>query len=389
MTRDYAIKLLEEKSDDKYDFLVRKVSLANVTKRTYPLGKAFPFQDVASPRHGASHLNEVFLKLRTDRISDINNDNEAADALKANISGKSSQKKFNIPFIDLPYELLKTKKSKETALEVLTDFVYANPKIDMIVPPRIDFPEQLDTPIMYKKYIDFLDTFCNTIEDTIGDFKPAFLIPDFLNRNQVPEIIDHYFDRFGGEPLVVIDHNGKTFTSYSSRSFLILRTLKRVLKSDDFALYCFNVKARKRSGEAVPSEDFLAIYNGVSFLGPSHKPSFVPQSVRDELSSASGKVFSKRDLRYHPLSTKHMKNRLDDPTQFLEKGVGIQSLSSLSSSDLKRLNEISTEERMNDVVNDSKLVLSSLTYGDFSKDLGELGRKRKRTILNKSLNDFF
>ncbi|MDG7000449.1 MAG: hypothetical protein JRN15_15235 [Nitrososphaerota archaeon] len=386
MSIKYNVRVQKEDTGHQDSYLVRKSVVSNGAKRTYPLAKSFKHKETSSPRSDSFHLNEIFLRLNDGRLSGVNRSKDIEDWLLHTYAARTSSKKFNVPFVNLHYASLRSKKMIAEACEILTDFIYANPATDLIVPPIIEFPDKTDHQKMYEEYTGIVNELTTTITDTVGDFKAAFFIPEFLNRNQVPKLLNFYSDRFGEEPLVIVDHNGRTFTSNSNRNFLVLRTLKREFDDGNFAVYCFNLKARKRSGGAVPSEDFLAFYNGMSFIGPSHKPMPIPKDVREARTPSLGKMFIKEDLLYHPLLAGDARNSESFPKEIQNS---IPDYSGLSADELRRLNDIHTEERLSDVVNDTEGVLTSLTSDDFRTDLSELSRKRRSALNNKSVNDFF
>jgi hypothetical protein len=150
-------------------------------------------------------------------------------------------------------------------------------------------------------------------------------------------------------------------------------------------MYAYNLKARKRSGIAVPSEDLVALYNGISYAGPSHKGMNIPKDVVDSLEATFGKLFFKSDLLYYSYNPE----ALDGPNlEFTEwaRSNNVEMTNLVPK--IKRFNSEATENVISSVSEDPKAVLDSLSRPIFMGELTQVSKARSRVMRNSSLNDF-
>ncbi len=383
--KDYKIRIEEPGDDISEQFMVRKATLLSGSKVTYSLTKAYPFKPYQN--HGTKfYINEVYMKKNSQDLLGLNNDNLLSDKLSLSVRRKANSEKFNVPFIDIYWNTPSFKNEMESISGILMDFIYANPEIDIITPAKIIFPETLDRVAAFDMYLDYLRTQGSVIRDTIGEHRMGFFIPGHFTRDQVRRLLDFYISEYGEDGMVILDMDGKTFNSTSSRVFFALRELKRTHKSDGFSIYAYNLKSRKKSGTAVPSEDLMALYNGISYCGPSHKGLNLPRNVMESLNRVSGKLIFKGDLLYYNYNPEAN----DEPNiEFLEwirdNNIEINDLPTVQ----KKFNSEMTDKIIHSMSESPKEVLDSLSRPLFTDELSRVSKARVKIMRNASINDFF
>jgi hypothetical protein len=371
-----------ENAPDK--FVLRKASISNGQKQTKNLTKAFPYQ-TTNENENEMHIKEVYLKKSAQELLAVLDDNSLFRLLNSNVTRKAHDNKFNVPFIEIEWDATSLEGEKERVAGVLADFVYGNKKVDLINPPKIVFPESVAASRSFEMYIDFLKTLGSVIHDTIGEHRMSCFIPEYFTMSQIERLIDFYVERYGEDSLLITDMNGKTFNSMSPKVFFATRTLRRKYHSDGFSIYAYNLKARKRSGVGVPSEDFLGLYSGLSYVGPSHKSIRMPREVLETLEATFGKLFYKSDFLYYPYS----KESNDGPNQEFKEYVTENEIGeSQINQAIKKFNFENTDFKIEAISKSPEEELNELERPIFEKELGQLIKARNKVMRNASLNDF-
>ncbi|MEN3016623.1 MAG: hypothetical protein ABC585_06175 [Candidatus Methanosuratincola petrocarbonis] len=297
--KKYFVKLKELFEDDRTSIYARVTELSvngkSVDRLVKVSNQSIDFRSDISIKP----INEVILPLQFSFIKEMDEDNDKRDQFIKSVLSKTRTGKINIPFIMLGYQKLPTAAEMNQALTFLVDIIYNNEKIDLLVPPKVILPESImeRTPDSYQKHLDALFEIMQTYSRNL---RPACFIPAYLPRSKIPKIIESYATRFGPEVLLILDVAGNRFEggAYSIVS-QVMFNIDKIAKTEDYAIYLFNHKSRKRSGKEVPSEDLLSLLRGVSFVGPSHVPLKLPKNVVSGL----GKVFNNSDFLYYPEDT--------------------------------------------------------------------------------------
>jgi len=373
-----------EESKGTNNFLVRKSRIKGNNKSTFSITKAFPY-DEFMPNRNEYHVNETYIRRTDQDLTEMYKNKSKSDDFIELIKGKVSSRKFNIPFLDINWTGQISDERFERVAGIITDTIYGNSNIDLINPPKLSFHDSLDEHKKFDYYISFLKILGSVTKDTFGESRMSCFIPEFFSFHHIENLINFYVENNGADALFVVDNDGKTFTSKYANAFFVMRTLIRFHKSDEFALYSYNTKASRRSGIAVPSEDFLAFYNGFSFVGQSHRGAPLPKKVRDELPTKLTKLLYRDDMLYYPCN----ESSNDGPYKDLESWRSAFSKGAkLTNSTVKRYNASVTDSVLNDFREDPNAVLSSLKRHQFYEELAKLGKARDSVMNNKPLNDF-
>lgn len=374
-----------EESSGTGNFLVRKSGIKGNNKSTFSITKALPYNEFSSDK-SQYHISEAFIRRTDEDLIDMYKNKSRSDDFIQLIKGKVSSRKFNIPFLEINWTGQISDERFEKVAGIITDTIYGNSNIDLINPPKISFHDSIDEHKKFDHYLSFLKTLDSVMRDTFGENRMSCFIPEYFSFHHIENLINFYVENNGSDGLFVVDNDGKTFTSKYAIAFFVMRTLRRLHRSDGFALYSYNTKASKRSGIAVPSEDFLAFYNGFSFVGQSHRGIPLPKKVRDELPTRLSKLIYRDDLLYYPYS-----ESVDEgPTKDLESWRSIYSeRAKLTNDVVKRYNASVTDNVLIDLRKDPTGVLTMLKRHQFSEELAKLGKARDSVMKNKPLNDFF
>ena len=370
--RNYSIKLDDEENSSKFNYLIRKTTISSGNKKTPLLGKAYSYTDLENMRH----INEVYINTSAQELRDINNNKNIEEQWKAKIDThiRKSRNIFNIPLVKIPYESL-LKRNLGMALETLVDEVYLNPNIDLITPPIIEFSDaDLEYIDPLKIYENIIKRFSEVIQSTVGNNKITFFIPHNFSRTKIGHLLDFYIKEFGSDSLIVVDING-LFEKSASTVFFIMRRLME-LKEESFSLYSFNQKSNKRSGVSVPSQDFLALSNGVSYVGQSHVKSKLSKEVA-KVYKPEYKIFNNDDLLYYPFGEGY-------PTVNFKNYIGNRLA---SYENVRRYNNKNTEIRASNLSADAEEFFNSINRDTFLTSLNKVGKRRDNTLKLKSLND--
>jgi hypothetical protein len=382
--KKYEIKVEGEESAGGSNFLVRKSRIKSENKSTFSVTKAFPYDEFTLDKN-QYYINEAFMRgTDQDLIEMYKNKSKSEDFIRL-VKTKVRSKKFNIPFLDINWTGQISDERFEKVAGIITDTIYGNTNIDLINPPKLSFPNSIDEHKRFDYYISFLKILGSVMRDTFGENRMSCFIPEYFSFHHIENLINFYVENNGADGLFVVDNDGKTFTSKYANAFFVMRTLRRLHKSEGFALYCYNTKASKRSGNAVPSEDFLAFYNGFSFVGQSHRGVILPKKIRDELQTKLTKLIYRDDLLYYPYN----KSANDGPYKDLESWRSIFSKETkVTNSVLKKYNAVVTDNVLKNFREDPNSVLMSLKRHQFSEELAKLGKARDSVMNNKPLNDF-
>ncbi len=371
--RNYIVKLKDEENSSKYNYLIRKTIISSGNKNTPLLGKSYPYGDLENIKQ----INEVYINTSAQELKNVNNNKDIEEKWKVKIYAhvKKNINSFNIPLIKIPYDNI-LKRNSKNVLETLTDEIYLNPNIDIIVPPIIEFDDgDLKYLDILKIYENIINTFIETIESITGENKIAFFIPHYLSRTKIAHMLEFYVKQFGSDSLIIVDING-LFEKSASTIFFIMRKM-RELKEESFSLYGFNQKPNKRSGISVPSQDFLAFTNGISYVGQSHVKSKLSKDILKTY-KPEYKIFNESDLLYYPLAQGY-------PSTNFKNWVGNKKI---SYEIVKRYNNKNTEIKTLELSNDANNFFGSITRNTFLNSLSKVGKKRDNTLKSRLLNDF-
>lgn len=328
----------------------------------------------------------MFLRIDKDTLTNLNDSKELEQKLTARVRDKSSKLKFNIPFPEFTYFGREFEKRMDDIAGILTDIVYLQPNIDIINPPRMNFSKRMGRQTREEIYMKFLKKLISVIEDTVGQFKMSFYIPDYSTRNEISRLLDFYIGRFGSDSLIILDSGGGTFNSNCSKTFYVMREMRRVHKEDNYLVYSSNQKPSKKSGEEVPSEDFLSFLNGTTFVGPSHTGTVLPEWVRKQIKNELGKFFHKEDLLYYPFGKDPTGNISEELMDFIKTNY---HTSTVRRDYIRRFNAKSTEDSLADLVSDADSFWNNIRKSEFTQTHEDLTKRRNTLLKTGSLNDFF
>ena len=372
---NYSVKLQDQEISSKYNYLIRKTIISSGNKKTPLLGKSYPYTDF----NNTKHINEVYVKTSTSKLKDINNNKDLEEQWKTELNDKirKNPNTFNLPLVKIPYDNL-LKRNLNMVLETLVDEIYLNPNIDIIIPPIIEFPDNDSNSMnQLKIYENMINGLYNVTESTVKNNKIAFFLPHYLPRSRIADLLDFYVKQFGSDSLIVIDING-LFEKAAPTVFFIMRKLN-LLKEESFGLYAFNQRSNKKSGISVPSQDFLAYSNGISYIGPSHIQSKQPKGVLQSQKSEY-KIFNGDDLLYYPLASGY-------PSDSFNNWIGNKQASYWN---VKRYNSKNIETKTNNLLSFSNTddFFNSINRDTFLNSLNQISKKRNKSLKLGSLNDF-
>lgn len=319
-------------------------------------------------------INEVILSLKFSDIREMDNDNDKRDLFIRAMLSKTRQGKINLPFIALEYQKPPTGAEIEQALTFLVDIIYNNERIDVAVPPKIVLPEAIKekAPDSYQKHFEALVGIMETYSKKV---KPACFIPAYVTRSKIPKIIELYSARFGPEALLILDVAGARFEGgASSIVSQVMFNMNARAKTEDYAIYLFNHKSRKRSGREVPSEDLLALLRGASFVGPSHVRLKLPKNVV----SGPGKVFNEGDFLYYPEDTAPNIHELND-----------FSGGTVKATSLNKFNDLKVNVSAINLSKDPVSTVSGLKRPEFKDALASISKRMNRFLAQRAIDDFF
>jgi hypothetical protein len=295
----FSLRLANIYEDEKSGSLIRAVDLRMANHSINCFAKI--------PQHPLEHfssisipINEVYFRLTYEEIDMIDRDNEKKNRFISNyLKPKLRKGKVNVA---LPVITIYRKPSiaeMEQISQFVADLVYSHPDVTLAVPPKLVLPDEIEISEKYDFFQLYLKFLLTTLDTYKSNLQLCYLIPDYITRASLPKLIDYYVSSFGEEALLILDAGGKRFSAspYADVSLLHREMEKRGIES--YAIYLFNHKGRKRSGKEVPSEDLLALLNGVNLVGPNHAVIPLPRDVI-KTKKTVGKIFNKEDFLFYP-----------------------------------------------------------------------------------------
>jgi len=380
--KQYHVKLRNLFEDEKTGILARVAELSVNGKSVDRLVKVSNQNIDVGLNVLLRPINEVHLPLKFSYIQEMDKDNEKRDQFIKLVSSKTRTGKINIPFIMLEYPKLPTAKEMNEALTFLVDIIYNNERIDLLVPPKVMLPETVKdrAPDSFQRLLENLyqrhiNTLSELIETYARNVRPACFIPAYISRFKIPKTIESHANLVGPEALVILDVAGTRFQggAYSVVSQTIFN-IKTIAKEEDYAIYLFNHKSRKRSGKEAPSEDLLSLLRGVSFVGPSHVRLKLPENV----ASGIGKIFNDDDFLYYPADA--APNRFE--LQKFSGGI-------IKSTTLNRFNDFVVNLCTIDLSKDPVTRVSELKRPEFKEALCKVSKQMIKVQEQKGIEDFF
>ncbi|MBC7120948.1 MAG: hypothetical protein H5T33_05140 [Candidatus Methanosuratus sp.] len=373
--KNYYVKLQNLFDDDKTGTYARIAKLNINGKSVHRLVKVSSQNIDSGPAdvESLNPINEVFLTLKFDEIKEMDNDNEKRDLFERRLKYKTKASKINIPFVMLEYQKVPSALELRQALLFLVDVIYNNERIDVAVPPKVILPDEIKAKST-EVYLNHINELFEIIETYSGKARLSYFIPAYITRSKIPKLIDLYTKRFGAEGLLILDVGGGRFQDigYSIVS-QVMYNMCVGAKTEDYAIYLFNHKGRKKSGKEVPSEDLLSLLRGVSFVGPSHKRIPLPQNVVMSV----GKIFNRSDFLYYPLDNAPNASELQKFTHGL-----INQLS------INKFNDLNLNKSAIELSKDPITAISEIGRPQFKETLAQVSRNMKTTLEQKGLETF-
>jgi hypothetical protein len=375
----FSIKLKDVVEDEKTGALVRAVDLL-LPGRSVSLYMKIPRHDIdrfSSISSIVIPINEAYIRLNYEEINKINRDNgEKHRFINSYLGPKLRKDKVNVPIVDIRVDKKPSEKEMEQISQFIVDVVYSHPKTTLLVPPKITLPDEVDVSEKYNTFKVLLKTLSRTLETYQGSVKLCHFVPDYITRTVLPELIEYYVSNFGGDALVILDVNGERFSagSYSDVS-LIHREMSRN-NIETYAIYLFSHKGRMRSRREVPSEDLLALLNGVNLVGPNHRVIRLPRGV---VETRPNKIFNEGDFLFYP----------EDKAPNAKEFQNFCTLGKRKNEMLEIFNDIKINTSAISLSKESAEMLSALKRPEFCNMLKSIAKKRQNLIQQKSLSLFF
>ena len=377
----FSLKLKNVVEDEKTGALIRAVDLL-VAGYQVSLFMKTPRHDIEYFSSAAGTpisipLNEAYIQLTYEEISEIDRDNgEKHRFINKYLGPKLRRGKVNMPIVDVKIDRRPSTREMEQICQFIVDVVYSHPRVTLLVPPKITLPDEVDAGEKCDVFQALLKTLSGTLETRRGGMQLSYFVPDYITRTALPELIEYYVSNFGKDALIVLDVNGKRFSAgpYSDVS-LIHREMSKN-KIETYAIYLFNHKGRKRSGKEVPSEDLLALLNGVNVVGPNRRVIPLPRNVVE--TKALSKIFNERDFLFYP----------EDKAPNAEEFRSFCALGKRKDKMLDIFNDIKINVSATSLFRDPIGTLSALKRPEFCNTLKSIANKRQGIIQQKSLDTF-
>jgi hypothetical protein len=377
----FSIKLKDIVEDEKTGALVRAVDLL-LPARSVPLYMKIPRYEInrfSSISSIAISINEAYIRLNYEKINKINRDNrEKHRFINSYLGPKLRKDKVNVPIVDIEVDKEPSEKEMEQISQFVVDVVYSHPKTTLFVPPKITLPDGVDVSEKYNTFQVLLETLSRTLETYQGSVKVCYFVPDYITRTVLPKLIEYYVSNFGEDALVILDVNGERFSAhpYSDVS-LIHREMSRN-DIETYAIYLFSHKGRMRSGREVPSEDLLALLNGVNLVSPNHRVIRLPRAV---VETRPNKIFNEGDFLFYP----------EDKAPNAKEFQNFCALGKRKDKDkmLEIFNDIKINTSAISLFKEPAETLSALKRPEFCNVLKSIAKKRQNIIQQKSLDLFF
>lgn len=384
MTHGYSLKTKSEIINEPH-YMVRTVELKVGTSIIVNENLKIPRTPI---RDLEMKLHEVYLEISAEKIKRIDEDNRESERFVFYMNKKMSKDKANITVTSVYFEEIPSQKILEEVLDFFLDIVYRNFYVKLFTPPKLIIRRKIngESFVLEKESMEYYMEFLKLMQQKTS-VKPLYFIPTFTTRKYLPDVMKLYIDTFGPEGLFVIDMNGGRFT-YGGYSIVgqVMRVMKTVYKHEDYGIYLFNHKSRKRSGKEVPSEDLIAILNGVNFVGSHHGNIPLPPHVLKKIGDPDRlKILNDADFLYYPYDIAPNKESFH---KFLDSKLGVRS-STFNVNHVNLYNDTQTNHIIRrDLSDDStiRVKLSSLKKDDFKRELEASSSYVFKMLKNESLN---
>ena len=378
---NFSIKLKDLLEDEKTGALVRAVDLL-LADRSIALYMKIPRHDIDrfSLIAGASiniPINEAYIRLTYEEINKIDHDNgEKLRFINRRLGPKLRKDKVNIPIVDVIVDRKPSIKEMEQISQFVVDVVYSHPRTTLLVPPKITLPDEVSASEKCDIFQALLKVLSRTLETRQSSARLGYFVPDYIPRTALPKLIEYYVSDFGKDALIILDVNGSRFSAgpYSDVS-LIHREMSEN-KIETYAIYLFSHKGRKRSGKEVPSEDLLALLNGVNLVGPNRRVIPLPRNVVE--TRRINKIFNERDFLFYP----------EDRAPNAEEYQNFCALGKRKDEMLDIFNDIKVNISAVSLFKGPVETLSALKRPEFCDALKSIAKKRRDIIRQKSLTSF-
>ncbi|MEM0050871.1 MAG: hypothetical protein QXW39_10130, partial [Candidatus Bathyarchaeia archaeon] len=259
--------------------------------------------------------------------------------------------------------------------EFVIDIIYSHPMVDIVTLPHIEFLKN-DSPRDLVEFDNLIGSRISEIASLgYGGGKIAYFLPSYYTRDGIPKLMDDYMDRFGAEGVYICDFDGGTFSGigYSLVS-QVSRKIKNDSNTESYSLYIYSQKERKKSGAEVPSEDLLALLNGVSIVGPSHKRPTLPKDIIEKIKlkqEFNPKILNNNDFLFYQYSESPNAGDFD---AWVSSAVG--PMGDIQIGRKKKLAEVynskKTLDAVENIVSNPKETLNSLTRDEFKSNLKQI-----------------
>jgi hypothetical protein len=268
-------------------------------------------------------------------------------------------------------------KEMEQISQFVADIIYSHPKVTLAVPPKITLPDEVDA----NEKCDIFQTQLKVLSETLGSYRSdlqiGYFIPDYITRTALPKLIEYYVNNFGKDALIILDVNGSRFSAGPYSDVSLIHREMRKHKIESYAIYLFSHKGRKRSGKEVPSEDLLALLNGVNLVGPNHRAIPLPRNVI-ETRKLLGKIFNDEDFLLYP----------EDKAPNAKEFQTFCALGKRGDRMLEIFNDVKINASAMRLSKDLVQTLSDLRRTDFKDTLKIVAKKRQNIVLQESLAPF-
>ncbi len=371
--KSYKVKLKNQDEDNYIGYLTRKVEISTSSKKIYNLVKIPPYMN---ERMGiTSPINEVLINITLKEIIDINGTNCLRDAfIKNKVAAKLKKNSANIVFVRISRSdgtaFPELNNNIDKIAEFIVDLIYSHPMIDIITFPHMEplKNEPSSNLTAFDTLIRNRLTELMGLENGTG--KVGYFLPSYYNRDGIVNLMDDYMKNFGPEGIYICDVNGGTFIGigYSILS-QILRGITNESNTENYALYIYSQKPKRKAGGEVPSEDLLALLNGVSIVGPSHKRQPLPKNIVEKLKTQqfNPKILNRSDFLLYPYNIYPHASDLDD---WISHNSINQKISNTSRKRLLDLyNSITTKDSITSIETEPRDTVNSLGRDDFKKEL--------------------
>lgn len=390
MSNKYTVKMKDEIIEEP-KYIMRRVELKVGTSITIDRNMKIPR---TSLKDQDLKLNEVYLEIDVEKIKRIDMDNKERDKFISYINKKMNKNKVNVVITNISFYERPSPELLDEVLEFFLDVIHSNLYTSLLTPPRLAIINRhngeniLDAEASSK----YFERFLRLLIDQNIHSKPLYLIPSYSSRRIIPNLIKLYINTFGSDGLFVVDMNGGRFT-YGGYSVVaqIMRIMEKMYRQEDYGIYLFNHKPRKRSGKEVPSEDLIAILNGVNFIGGLHGNIPLPPRIVSELEKKpleGAKILCDEDFLYYPYDKAPNK---EDFYSFLISRVGVE-IRNVKHIYVNLYNDVKTNDIIHQEFVDNDTIrnkLISLRRDDFKKELEMSAKKIFNVLKTRPLSSMF